>query len=428
MPGTVQSAADHEAAPEYKYWAFISYSHQDEKWAAWLHKGLETYRVPPRVVGGEERAFPVPRKIFPVFRDREELPTSADLGQQINLALRQSRYLIVICSPRSASSLWVNEEIKHFKAMGRENQVLAVIVDGEPNASDKPDFPVPECFPPALRFRIGPDGESTGERTEPIAADAREGKDGKVNAKLKLIAGVLGVDFDALKQRERQRKRRKLTIGLSFASLLALTISSLGVYSYFQRQEATRRQIEAKHNLALTFNKKAEIAAQALKWNESRLYSLLALARFAPGRDLVEQVQVWSRLIQQPHFPSSSLPRNHSERVYSLAFSPDGKILASASLDETVCLWDVATRQVLATLTGHEDIVRGVAWSPDGRVLVSASRDKTIRLWDPTPLSDRRPWPARIAEAERQYHLHLVGLDLKPIEASREEKGSGQVR
>ena len=211
MASAVQSAADHEEAPEYKYWAFISYSHQDEKWAAWLHKGLETYRVPPRLVGQGKRDFPVPRKIFPVFRDREELPTSADLGQQINLALRQSRYLIVICSPRSATSLWVNEEIKHFKAMGRENQVLAVIVDGEPNASDKPDCPVPECFPPALRYRIGPDGESTGERTEPIAADAREGKDGKVNAKLKLIAGVLGVDFDALKQRERQRKRRNLT-------------------------------------------------------------------------------------------------------------------------------------------------------------------------------------------------------------------------
>ena len=74
MPSAFQSAADHEEAPEYKYWAFISYSHQDEKWAAWLHKGLETYRVPQRLVGREERDFPVPKKIFPVFRDREECP------------------------------------------------------------------------------------------------------------------------------------------------------------------------------------------------------------------------------------------------------------------------------------------------------------------------------------------------------------------
>jgi hypothetical protein len=381
MPSAVPSPTDHAEAPEYKYWAFISYSHQDEKWAAWLHKGLETYRVPPRLVGGEERAFPVPKKIFPVFRDREELPTSADLGQQINQALRQSRYLIVICSPHSATSLWVNEEIKHFKALGRESQVLAVIVDGEPNASDKPDCPLPECFPPALRYRIGPDGESTGERTEPIAADAREGKDGKVNAKLKLIAGVLGVNFDALKQREQRRKRRNLAIGLSFASLLFLIISTLGVVSFVKWQESARRLVEANHNLGLVFNEKAAIAAQALQWNESRLYSLLALARLAPGSDPIQEAQARGRL-WQPHFPNSTLPRLHAWPVESVAFSPDGRILASGSADKTVRLWDVSSRQLLATLTGHEESVDSVAFSPDGRLLASGSRDKTVRLWD----------------------------------------------
>ncbi|MFZ2089912.1 MAG: hypothetical protein WAU47_15195, partial [Desulfobaccales bacterium] len=77
MGNAVHSTTEIEEPPEYKYWAFISYSHQDEKWAAWLHKGLETYRIPQNLVGGEERDFPVPKKIFPVFRDREELPTSA---------------------------------------------------------------------------------------------------------------------------------------------------------------------------------------------------------------------------------------------------------------------------------------------------------------------------------------------------------------
>ena len=104
----------------FKYWAFISYSHQDKTWGDWLHKALETYRVPARLVGRESRDGKVPKRLFPIFRDREELPTSSDLGSNINEALKASRYLIVICSPKSAVSRWVNEEVKAYKALSRK--------------------------------------------------------------------------------------------------------------------------------------------------------------------------------------------------------------------------------------------------------------------------------------------------------------------
>lgn len=218
MPPSVEQAGDREPAPtklppiansDYKYWAFISYSHSDESWAQWLHKELETYRVPRRLVGRKNAFGTVPRRIFPVFRDREELPGAFDLGSNLTDALRLSRNLIVICSPRSAASHWVNEEIKLYKSMGREDRVLCLIVDGEPNATDRPDLGMPECFPPALRYRVGADGQLTDVRTEPIAADARKGKDGRENSKLKLLAGVLGVGFDELKQREQRRVRQQ---------------------------------------------------------------------------------------------------------------------------------------------------------------------------------------------------------------------------
>src|SRR5437763_2234736 len=227
-PPMQAAAADtHKSAAEYKYWAFISYSHQDETWARWLHESIETYKVPRRLIGRRNAYGTVPPRVFPVFRDREELPGSFDLGGTLQAALRGSRILIVICSPRSAVSRWVNEEAKEFKALGREDRVLCLIIDGEPNATDKPELGLLECFPPALRFRVGADGERTDIHTEPIAADARKDKDGRENAKLKILAGILGVGYDELRQREvvRQRKRRlKLGAG-AFGLLLVLAFN-----------------------------------------------------------------------------------------------------------------------------------------------------------------------------------------------------------
>ena len=72
----------------------------------------------------------------------------------------------------------------------------------------------------------------------------------------------------------------------------------------------------------------------------------------------------------------------HTKIVYSVAWSPDGKMLASGSEDRTIRLWDAQTGQPLQTLIGHTDFVYSVAWSPDGKVLASGSADQTIRLWD----------------------------------------------
>ncbi len=72
----------------------------------------------------------------------------------------------------------------------------------------------------------------------------------------------------------------------------------------------------------------------------------------------------------------------HTEWVQSVAFSPDGRTLASASDDNTIKLWDVASGRELHTLTGHKGSAGSVAFSPDGRTLASASFDNTIKLWD----------------------------------------------
>lgn len=230
----------------FTYRAFISYSHRDKAWADWLHKALETYRVPSRLVGTTTAHGTIPRRLNPVFRDREELASATDLGRKVNEALAQSENLIVLCSPASAASRWVNEEVLAYKRMGRGERIFCLIVKGEPNATNMPGREAEECFCPALRFRLDANGQPTHERTEPIAADARAGKDGKANAKLKLIAGMLDVGFDALKQREQRRILRRMAAVTAVAvAVMAITIV-LAVFALISRHDAVIAQQAAQ--------------------------------------------------------------------------------------------------------------------------------------------------------------------------------------
>src|SRR5438128_5121839 len=95
---------------DYRYWAFISYSSKDAAWARWLHRAIETYGIPAQLVSHHTPVGePAPKRFHPLFRDRDELPASTDLGAQVKNALRASRFLIVVCSPTAAQSRWVNK-------------------------------------------------------------------------------------------------------------------------------------------------------------------------------------------------------------------------------------------------------------------------------------------------------------------------------
>lgn len=221
-----------------RYRAFLSYSHADEKWARWLLRRLESYRVPANLVGRPGRDGPIPARLGAMFRDRDELPSAGSLSNTIAGALSDSQNLIVICSPNSAQSRWVNAEVDAFRSSGRGDSVLSFIVDGDPASRDVGKA----CFPAAV-LRPHSDG---GPEHEPLAADARKQGDGRDRAFIKLVAGLLGVGFDDLAQREAQQRHRRMAI-VTAASLSGMTLAVvLAVTAYIARNDAERRQAQAE--------------------------------------------------------------------------------------------------------------------------------------------------------------------------------------
>jgi len=220
---------------EPRYTAFLSYSHKDAATAGRLHRRLEAYRMPGRLVGIETVRGAVPERLAPIFRDREELPAATDLSETVREALAGSGALIILCSPHAAASLWVEEEIKTFRTLHPDRPILAAVLDGDP----------PDCFPAALRA-FGRDGTWH----EPLATDLRPNRDGPRLGLLKLVAGITGVGLDALVQRDAARRVRRV-MAVTVAALIALLITAALALAAFQaRREADRQRVEAERQRA----------------------------------------------------------------------------------------------------------------------------------------------------------------------------------
>ena len=193
---------------------------------------------------------PVPLRPVPIFRDRSDLVAGTDLGERIQQGLHASRCLIVLCSPHSARSNWVNEEIRTFKRLGRDHRIIAVLVDGNP-VSWHPQLAPDGAFPPALLLRFDENGTATGELVpEPFAPDLREiqpdggGGDGFDFAKLKVVARLVDVPLAELTQRQREVERAEQRVVQAVAAgmfVLAAAATTGGWLAWRQTLEANAR-------------------------------------------------------------------------------------------------------------------------------------------------------------------------------------------
>lgn len=224
MHGEAEDEALRYAYQSGSYRAFVSYSHRDAAWGKKIHRALETYNIPKKLVGLTTASGEVPPKLAPIFRDREDLPAGEDLSEEVRGALARSEALIVLCSPDARDSIWVGKEIETFRTLHPGRPILAALIRGEPRAA----------FPHALDGR------------EPAAADFRKGGDGRRLATLKLVAGLTGLDLDALVQRDAQRQLRRVT-AVTLAALAALLVmAALLVAALRAQAEADRQRAEAE--------------------------------------------------------------------------------------------------------------------------------------------------------------------------------------
>lgn len=214
-----------------RYSAFISYNHKDRRWASWLHRELERYRLPQTVVGRSSPLGPLERRLPPVFQDREELAASTNLADSVREALGEAASLIVICSRNGAASRWVNEEVRTFAALGRADRIQCLLIPEADEEAASAATQV-ELFPPALLELGG----------EPLAADARKTGDGKRNAFLKLVAGIIGVRYDELRQREQVRRQRRLLTLAAAASVGFIAMTGLAAFALISRAQAVHER------------------------------------------------------------------------------------------------------------------------------------------------------------------------------------------
>lgn len=223
--------AEHAVEEDARYWAFISYSHKDAAFGRRLHKRLESYVLPRRLVGRKTPRGLVPRRLAPIFRDREELPAACDLTSEVRAALSEARSLVVVCSTDAAASPWVAREIELFRQVHPDRPLLAAILSGEPR----------QCFPPSLISK-GPLKLSV----EPLAADFRPYHDGTSLGLLKLVAGIVGLRLDELIQRDAQRRTRRVMAVTSAALVIMLMMGVLTAFALSARTEAMRQRSEAE--------------------------------------------------------------------------------------------------------------------------------------------------------------------------------------
>ena len=387
----MQKAANEYKEKSYKYDAFISYRHvePDQSIAKQVHQMIETFKAPKEFYQNGKRP------VFRVFRDREEL-AARDLSASIEEALETSRYLIVICSKRTPLSEWCQREIETFKSLHGSERIIPVLIEGEPG----------EAFPLPLKELKGEESVS-----EILAADIRpdetlnadfEGYEALQNnnkAKLKeltkksldilktekyrIMATVLGCSFGDLKQRDKERKNKRIMTVSTVAGAVFL-IFGLFMANAYQKAELARQ--EAVQSNASILMKRSKDFTKEGDFIKAVLVAKEAMKSIKPNMKYydtlkAEEDSIFNSMIY--HSGASTLTSISTKNIFTfMDVSHDEKYVAYGLDNNYTAIASVDNGEVLKILSGHTQPVKVVMFSNNDKYLASYSFDNTCIIYD----------------------------------------------
>ncbi len=380
--------------------------------------------APPR--GTHSYASDLARRLrerdFTVFFSEDEASPGERLDSTLLKALLRSRTLVVIANRGTLQEpRWVRQEVEQFRSRHPDRPIIPISIAG------------------ALQ-----DATLAEETRQWFKFDDKIWLDDSEDAVAQGIAGDELVKRLALAPAGRSSNMKwRWVIRAVVAVLAVLTVAAIGfgIYAQKQRLAADRSANEAKNQAAIAEQRRKEAVAAADREKtarnaesvarkdaeanateakrqegiakeettaaqrnerESRARELAANATESlsddPEKSILLSMHAVNATVQfgEPPVPAAEgtlhrailssqvrlTLRGHNFAVLSVAWSPDGKRLATASGDKTAKVWDAASGQEVLTLRGHGGSVRSVAWSPDGKRLATASGDKTAKVWD----------------------------------------------
>lgn len=351
---------------KFEYIAFISYKREDEKLAKRIQKKMEAYSIPTAL---RKKNPTLPTKVRPVFRDQTDL-SGGNLKEEIEEALENSKYLIVICSPRAAKSPWVSKEVQYFINHGREKYIIPFIIDGTPNAKNEED----ECFPVEIRH-LSEEKEILGININEMGRDA---------AVIKVIARIFNLRFDTLWQRhERAKRRKRVIIGIIFVVLLLISWYIMStIYSQKRTIEKNLAIYTSLYCSDLLKNGDAYAAADSIV---SFFYN--------GGRMTLELENTLRSIYHQINYsdftPIALLKGSHGKSK-EVVFSKDYSKFAYCDEQRNIFICNTRNGRIIQRKMETSDILRYTKFSPNGNMIIYSTLNphQTIILNLKTNLTD----------------------------------------